>query len=188
MHEQIEKVYREQAGMDAPRNAAPVKELARRLRLPRWKVTAYAIAQGWIATQKKQPDWSEEEILILERHGHKSLAHIRAALRKRGYHRSLTGIQLKRKRMRIPANLHGQSARQLADCLGVDDHFVLRAINSGRLHALRRGTARTEKQGGDIWFVKDFWVRKYLMEHIAEVDIRKVDKYWLVDVLTERGE
>lgn len=38
-------------------------------------------------------------------------------------------------------------------------------------------------QGGDIYFIRDKWVRDFILAYIAEIDIRKVDKYWFVDLL-----
>ena len=69
-------------------------------------------------------------------------------------------------------------------CLGVDDHFITRAIETKKLRAQRRGTHRTNRQGGDIYFIRDAWVRNYILNYINEIDIRKVDKYWFVDILT----
>ena len=97
--------------------------------------------------------------------------------------RSVTGIVLKRKRERLLRNLDGMSAHSLAECLGVDVHFVMRAIKGNRLKAERRGTLRTEIQGGDIWYIKPKDIRYYVLNWLNEIDIRKVDKYWLVDLI-----
>jgi len=78
------------------------------------------------------------------------------------------------------------SARKLAQCLGVDEHFVTRAITAGRLRAQKRGTSRSERQGGDIYYIRPRAIRDYIMENICEIDIRKVDKYWFVDALANR--
>ena len=93
------------------------------------------------------------------------------------------GIVLKLKRARCRASLEGFSARSVANCLGVDDHFVTRAIEAGRLRATRRGTARKPAQGGDIWWIREKHLRAYIVDNIWEIDIRKVDKYWFVDLL-----
>ena len=67
--------------------------------------------------------------------------------------------------------------------IGVDDHCITRWIGLGYLQAKRRGTDRTPQQGGDIWYIKDRWVRDFVVDHVNEIDIRKVDKYWFVDLL-----
>ena len=106
---------------------------------------------------------------------------------KEGFHRTVTGIVLKRKRQRLPSNLKGQSAHGLSDCFGVDSKTICEWIASGKLKAEKRGTNRTDRQGGDIWFIKDRCIRNFIINYISEVDFRKVDKYWLVDILTGEG-
>jgi hypothetical protein len=57
-------------------------------------------------------------------------------------------------------------------------------IESGDLKAIRRETARTELQGGDIWFIEKTAVKAFIIQNIGIVDIRKVDKFWFVEMLT----
>jgi len=178
MHERIRRVYQSGTGR------GQVRDLARRLGLPRWKIGRYAIRQGWIATQASQPDWSEEELAILEHHAHLCPEYIQKRLARSGYHRSSMAIVLKRKRMRFGSNLKGQSATSLAECFGVDMKVVQRWLLQGWLTAKRRGTKRTARQGGDMWFIKEPAVRRFIVNHVDVIDFRKVDKYWLVDVLT----
>jgi hypothetical protein len=178
IHEAIRRLYQERLTGNGQ-----VKTLAQKLGLPRWKVGRYAIRQGWTPKQKKEPDWSEREVGLLEKWARYSPEEISRRLGRRGYRRSVVGIVLKLKRSRCRASLEGYSARSVANCLGVDDHFVVRAIRAGRLRATRRGTARTEAQGGDHWWIKEKAIRDYLIENIHEVDLRRVDKYWLVDLL-----
>lgn len=177
IHAAIERVYKRDSGN------GQIRAMARRIDYPRWKITRYAITQGWIAKQKKEPNWSNRELHILENAAHLSPAVIQRRLKAAGYHRSETGIVLKRKRMRYLKNLKGMTSRQCAECLGVDDHFITRAIKHGKLAAKHRGTARTPQQGGDQWFIKEKSLREYIIENLNEIDIRKVDKYWFVDLL-----
>lgn len=178
IHELIKKVYQRDTGN------GQVAALARRIGYPRWKITRYAIKMGFTAKQRKEPDWNEKEISILERNAHHSPEGIQKKLKAAGYERSVVGIVLKRKRLNLPSNLGGQSANSLAVCFGVDPHFITRAIKGGRLKAQMRGTSRQEIQGGDIYFIRDKSVREYILNHLNEIDIRKVDKYWFVDILT----
>lgn len=178
IHERIKKVYQRDTGN------GQVAALAKSIGFPRWKISRYAITQGWIAKQKKEPNWGPEEDAIVERYGHLALESIQRKLRKAGFSRSVSGIVNRRRKLRIPSNLSGYSACQLAECLGVDHHFVTRAIKQGRLKAKKRGTKRTEQQGGDSYFIKERRIRDYIKDNLHEIDIRKVDKYWLVDILT----
>lgn len=177
IHEAIVRVYQCDTG------DGQVRELARRFGYPRWKITRYAIQCGLIAKQKKEPDWTERELRILEHAAHRSPMIIQRRLLKAGYRRSEKGIILKRKRMRFLKNLEGMSATSLAQCLGVDNHFVTRAIHGGRLKATMRGTKRTEKQGGDTYYIKDNDIRTYILSWLGEIDIRKIDKWWFCDLL-----
>ena len=55
------------------------------------------------------------------------------------------------KRLRIKQNLDGYSANALALAFGVDSHKVTHWIQRNMLRATRRGTERTERQGGDTY-------------------------------------
>ncbi len=180
IHAAIERIYQRDTGN------GQVAALAIRLQYPRWKITRYAIRVGLIAKQHKEPNWSDRELLILEHQAHRSPETIQKKLKVAGFMRSVTAIVLKRKRMRLLKNLDGMSAHDLAFCLGVDDHFVTRAIKGGRLKAEHRGTARTEIQGGDSYYILRKDIRAYILNWLNEIDIRKVDKYFFCDLLTSK--
>jgi hypothetical protein len=61
----------------------------------------------------KEPEWNAGEIAILERWGHPSDAVIQRKLKAEGFHRSVTAIHLKMKRLHVKQNLDGYSARSL---------------------------------------------------------------------------
>lgn len=176
-HELIRRTYQGDTGN------GQIRDLAKRLGLPRWKVTHYAINQGFTAKMCKAPDWTEKEIHILERHAHKTPDVIARHLKANGFSRSAGGCLLKRKRMRFLQNLNGYSATKLAECFGIDPKSLTRAIVLGKLPAEKRGTDRTPQQGGDMWWIKEGDIRHYILNYLPEIDFRKVDKYWLVDVL-----
>ncbi len=177
MAEEIEQVYLSATGNNE------VNELAKRMKLPRWKITRYAIGKGWIAKSRKEPDWTDQEINILSMSAHRGLDTIQRNLKKSGFTRSITGIQIKRKRLRLLQNLNGQSGCQLAECFGVDYKTISRWVRMGYLRSDRRGTNRTEAQGGDIFYIKDDWVRTFVLNYLDIIDFRKVDKWWIVDII-----
>mgnify|MGYP001105993405 CR=1 FL=1 len=179
MHAEIEKVYKQDTGN------GQVAALARSVGLPRWKVTRYAMRQGWIAKSREgYPEWTETEEAQLQKLSRYTPAVIQRKMKEKGYHRTEAAIVLKMKRLNMRQNLEGHSARDVARCLGVDDHFVTRAVKAGRLRATRRGTARNGRQGGDQYWIRDEAVREYILNHLWEIDLRKVDKYWFVDLIT----
>ena len=180
----IRSVYQETVGMESTTNGNhPVRDLAKKLGVPRWKITRRACHLGLSAKKKKEPNWTERELKMLESQSHFSPETISRKLKKIGYSRSITAIVIKRKRMRFLQNLNGQSANSLALCFGVDIKTITRWIKNGDLKSERRGTARTELQGGDMYYIKDKWVKEFIINSVDEIDFRKIDKYWLVDLL-----
>lgn len=166
-----------------------VLKLARTVGRPRWWVTRRARALGLVAPRFREPPWTpEEEDLILEQ-AHRSLGYLRSALKRMGHNRSETAIAVKLKRLGAdrtdPDHFTG---RQLAEVMGVDSKTVTRWIVNGWLKAKRRGTERTEVQGGDQWWIHRRDVRAFIIGNVAAVDIRKVEKHWFVDLLAGVSE
>jgi hypothetical protein len=178
LHEKIKRLYQNKTEC-----SGEVRDFAKKHRLPRWKISRYAITNGWIAKQKKEPDWSEKELELLERSAHQDPEVIRRNLKKAGFTRSVTGISLKRRRMRFLQNLPGQSAQMLAMCLGEDVHFILKQIRLGRLKAQRRIQKRTPQQGGNAYLIRDKDAREFIVSYPELIDLRKVDKFWFIDLL-----
>lgn len=178
MDAQIRRVY-----CDGSAGRGQVRDLARRLGIPRWKVSRRAQQIGAYQPCVKEPEWSEKELKMLEHRAHLTPERIRLALRKAGFNRSTGAILIKRKRMRLLQNLKGYSARSLAECFGIDVKTVTRWIEKGWLKAEKRGTARTEAQGGDMWFIREKDLRPFVLDNVGVIDLRKVDKYWFVDIV-----
>jgi len=78
LHVAIRLVYQTMTGN------GEVRELAKRVGYPGWKITRYARGQGWIARQTRGPDWSDEETAILERVAYLSPERIQARLKTAG--------------------------------------------------------------------------------------------------------
>ena len=70
---------------------------------------------------------------------------------------------------------------------GVDGKTVTRWIACEDLPARRRGTARTAAQGGDEWEIERRKLRAWIRDHAQLVDLRKVDRYWFIDLAFGRG-
>jgi hypothetical protein len=52
------------------------------------------------------------------------------------------------------------------------------------LHATRRGTDRTEAQGGDSYWITHKAVRDFVLRCPDEIDLAKVEKMWFLDLVT----
>ena len=159
-----------------------VRLLAKKVGMPHWALKKRARELG-LARTKEQP-WSEPELDILARYAWMSDERIRLKLKAAGYARTVTGIHLKLKRMRFKEDVSFYSANGLARALGIDNHTVARWIRSGHLKAKYRGTERTEQQGGDIYLIHEKDVRRFILEYPTDIDLRKVDQLWFLDVIT----
>ncbi|MBW2653636.1 MAG: hypothetical protein JRC91_01535 [Deltaproteobacteria bacterium] len=184
--EQIRQLYRVEVGIRSVAYKGPVRDLAKRFNMPRWCVSRRALKLGVLPIQKKEPNWSEKEIKILEHNSQYSAKTIQKKLKAAGYCRTEVGIILKRKRMRFLQNLDGYSAQSVATCFGIDVHAVTRWIDKGWLRAERRNTDRTDLQGGDCWYIKNKWIREFVIDSVAVIDFRKIDKYWITDLLSSK--
>ena len=130
-------------------NRQAIAECARQLHVPRWLINRRAAVLG--LARIKEPAWNVDEVAMLERWGHLTDAVIQRKLKVAGFQRSINAIHLKMKRLRIKQNLDGYSAHALATAFGVDGHKITYWINRKMLMATRRGTARSECQGGDTY-------------------------------------
>src|SRR5271166_792877 len=156
-----------------------IRLLAKKVGMPHWALKKRARELG-LARTKELP-WSERELEILARYAWMSDERIRLKLKAAGYSRTVTGIHLKLKRMRFKHDGSFYSAYSLAQALGIDPHAVTRWIKSGHLKAKFRGTARSEQQNGDIYLIHEKAVRRLILEHPSDIDLRKVDQLWFFD-------
>lgn len=133
----------------------------------------------------KEKPWSPEEKQLLEKWAHLSLSRIHLKLRQAGFQRSETGIKLKLRRLLIAKDmLPYQSATKIAIAMGIDGHKVVSWIHRGWLRSERKGTARTERQGGDVHLVHTNDLRRFLLHHPEEYELAPVEKFWLLDVVS----
>lgn len=147
--------------------------------IPRQKVKHWASALG--LARQKEPAWTPDEIAYLEKYLHKS------SLRDIGKHlgRTAVAVRLKAKRLGInKCHQEGYTMRGLMEGLGITNHHrVLLWIDKGWLKGHKRQTERTH----DVWYFSDAAIRKFVKEHPNEIDPRRADWLWLVDVLVGLG-
>ena len=133
----------------------------------------------------KEPVWGVHELELLAKWGWMGDERIALRLRAAGFARTATAVHLKRKRMRINGNGDWYSANALAEAMGVDGHKVMRWIGAGLLAAERRGSARTELQGGDTWLIMRAEAKRFVLRCPDEYDLGKVEKFWFLDLITD---
>ncbi len=151
---------------------------------PRWWVTKRASKLGLITPRFKEPDWTDAEREILHDNFHRAPRTIQRMLKRAGYVRTETAISVMGKRLGATREdpLH-VTASGLATLMGVDAKTVTGWIARGLLKARRRDTNRSAAQGGDHHWIHLRDVRTFIVDNAAVVDIRKVDKFWFIDLL-----
>jgi hypothetical protein len=161
-----------------------INSLAAKLNRPRWWVSKRAVALGLVVPRFKETEWCEREVEILERNHFSSLKSIRMALARAGFKRSETAILVKRKRLRMGCkDPNSYTATELAGLMGVDAKTVIGWIEKFGLTATRKPTERTEQQGGDPYQIRRHILRAWIGNNAARCDLRKVDRFWFIDLL-----
>lgn len=149
---------------------------------PKWAINRRAQVLG-CSRRVKEQRWTPEEVAYLEKHNHLSDLVLARKLSRFGTHRTPTAVHLKKKRLLIRANTGYFTANAAGALLGVAPKKIARLIRSGLLKGQRRGTERTEVQGGDMWVVLEADLRKFIFEHPSEIDLGNVEKVSFLELL-----
>jgi len=161
-----------------------VSGLADELGVPRHWLTTRMRHLGLTQPHKKEPNWTAAEVALMRRvplHNPDRCADI---FREHGFVRSATSIMVKAKRLEISRRTHETlSAGGAARILGVDAKHVTALCIAGDLRAGRRGSKRLAQQGGDAWAIEPSELRRYILDHVERVDIRKVEKVAFVALI-----
>jgi hypothetical protein len=132
----------------------------------------------------KEANWTAAEVSLMQRiplHDPEKCSRI---FREHGFSRSPNSIMVKAKRLNLSRRTHtNYSAQQAAVIFGVDAKWVTNRCIDGRLTASRRGTERRIQQGGDTWAIERADLRRFILAHLGQIDIRKVDKFAFVELL-----
>ena len=86
--------------------------------------------------------------------------------------------------MRLLSNLKGMSACLCAEFLGVSLRIVLNHIKAGLLIA---EAIRQDRQGKINYFIREKNIRKFIVENPSLIDLRKVEKHYFIELLTNGG-
>jgi len=157
-----------------------VINLARKYRVPRWAIYQRALKIGAVTSSHQKKPWVEQEIRILKKYARYDPQTIMKRLAKAGFQRSMASIVLKRKRMRLLSNLEGMSACLCAEFLGVDLHWVLNHINTGSLKA---EVIRRDRENKANYFIREEDLRKFIIINPDLIDLRKVEKYYFIELV-----
>lgn len=153
--------------------------------LPRWWVTKRAIQLQLVMPHKKEPPWTAAEVALMSRvplHNPDKCAEI---FREHGFRRSPTSIVVKAKRLNLSrrATREELSATKAAKLLGVDGKTMTRWILEWELPATKRADKRLPQQGGSSWDIKPADLRRFIIDYLEHIDLRKVEKFAFVDLI-----
>ena len=186
--EQIRLFYEEKIGMD---HKPAMKELSAKLGIPSYAIRRRSLALDIMIAPlfpkgRKPAVWCGEEKQIVRENAALCPAIIRKKLKKAGFERSDSAIKIFITRKMGGKPKTAYSATMLAKCMGIDGHRVTRWIHQKLIKATSAQTARLPQQGGDAYLIDPAEVREFVIKYIALIDLRKVDKFWLVELLTGR--
>ncbi len=183
--DELDARIREEYPKIGPHRGA-TKELAARLGVPRWWLSKRATQLGLTTLRRKEPPWTATEDELLARVPLYDPHRAAVVFREHGFKRTPTAIVIRAKRVGLSRRRTDVfSASAAARVLGIDSKTMTTYILGGLLQACRRGTNRLPQQGGDTWSVERAELRRFIIDNIAIIDIRKVDKVAFVDLLAD---
>ena len=162
-----------------PKVRGRARDIAAHLKVPKWALNRRARDLG--LSRVKESPWSPADVAYLETNYHRMAT--KQIAKRLG--RTVTAVKLKAKRLGYRKNGVGYNLHSLSQALGVDPHWVRDRIRAGLIAARTRATERTIQQGGDSYLITDQEVLSFLRKHTFEVDLRKVDQLWFLDLVHE---
>ena len=161
-----------------------VAALADELGVKRHTLSTRALKLGLTLPHRKEAIWTAAEEDLLRRAPANNLPAASQFFAAHGFRRSPASIGVRCQRMGVSRRLQGVlSARATARILGVNAKTVTSWCIDGTLAATRRGTQRLPQQGGDFWTIQPADLRRFVIDQLDRIDIRKVDKHAFVTLL-----
>ncbi len=153
-------------------------------KMPRWWVTKRAITLQLTMPHKKELPWTAAELALM----HKVPLHdpFRCAdiFHANGFQRSPTAIVVKAKRIGVSRRFNdGLSSRQAAELVGFDSKNFGSMIAGGEVKAVRRTDRRSPQQGGSRWIIAPKDLRRFVLDNLERIDLRKVEKFGFVQLI-----
>lgn len=146
-----------------------------------------SVRAAYLAVQAPRFDsvkWDDREIELLREHAFRVPAAIARILRKNGFRRSPNAINLKRTRLHCDRSTDDYyTAIGLAELMGVDKSTITTWVRRGLLKAQKRGTTHPN----DSYLIHHNAVRRFVVENANAVDLRRVDKYWFIELMAGTG-
>lgn len=173
-------------GVSQATSKGDMLRLAQSLNRPRYWVSQQAAKLGCVPPRFKEPPWTQAELDIIANAAHLDPKTLKKHLARAGFQRTATAVVVKLKRLGADrTDPHHCTANALATLMGVDRKTVCDWITKGWLAADRRGNQQfvEHEHERDHHWIRYTAVRRFIVDHPAHVDIRKVDKFWFIDLL-----
>lgn len=171
--------------MDGKKRGA-LNALADALGVPRWWLGKRMVKLGLDVTpHRKEPPWTAAEEALMARVPLHDLDRSSRIFREHGFYRSAIAIGVKAKRMQLSrrATHTTLSAVAAARIAGFDPKNFGTMIHRGEIAAVRRDDRRLPQQGGSRWMIEKDALRRFIVDNLERIDLRKVDKFSFVDLL-----
>lgn len=177
--EQIDEAIR--AFYAKPVKAGQMPIFSERIKRPYWWIKNRAAELGVAVPRVKPLPWSSEEIAILKDSGHLTPRRIAIKLKAAGFKRSTTAVVMQLKRVdgidRTDPDTF--TFNELARLMGVDDKTVRRWHEKEGMPAKRKH----QDVSGGTWMVTRRQLRSWMASHQQLIDLRKVDRFWFLDLV-----
>lgn len=177
------------ASPDVNRRAGPILALSAKLGIPRAILLRRARKLGLHPQIARYGvKWTAEQDDFLLRHAHLTPEILSQRFAQAGMPRSPSAVAIRLNRMhRFSRNeaLQDQGLLKEAEVcrlLGVHHRFLSRLIESGDLPATREGQRSDGR--AQQWLIREADIRNLIVNYTAHINFARVDKYWLVDLLT----
>lgn len=183
----IDDTLRREYELQNGKKRGAVNAIADKLGLPRWWVSHRAIKLGLTMPHKKEPPWTAAETALMHKVPLHDPARCSEIFRQHGFSRSPTAIVVRAKRLDISRRFReGFSAGQAAEVVGFDGKVMATYCIEGACRATRRADNRLPQQGGARWVITREDLRRFVLEHLDRIDLRKVDKLAFVQLIANQ--
>jgi hypothetical protein len=164
-----------------------VSAFADRLGVKRVWLSRRALGLGLTLPHKREPKWSGAEVALLARAPLHDLKRASRFFAEHGFRRSPAAIGVRATRESISRrdSRDSFSATQAGALLGVENKTVTSWILAGELAADRRADRRLPQQGGSSFAIDPDELRRFVLDHLERIDLRKVEKFAFVALIAE---
>lgn len=174
------KVYRRESGKTTA-------HMAHHLGVSVTQLRSRVARLGLRRSRIKDTMWSEAEDNLLHELYHLCVEVVQKKMAKKGFRRTIAAIQVRRNRLGllVSESTNTYTGHGLARLLGCSPPSISRWIRLGLLRATPRGESVIDCTGavGDRWIITPQAARRFIVEHVARIDLSRADRFWLVDLL-----